>query len=179
MSLPVSARAPRPQPKTGRLPRIPAVDTRTIDFVVNTDPVPKARARTQLPKGQIVKCFVQARGNLMTFQALLEKVKHQTYTPDRTKTFESEVALVANRAMAAARRLPLTGPIRMTVTFVLRGDPETWPTADSDGDLDNLVKAVKDALNGVAYSDDRLVVEMSKRKICGPEPRVEVSLGPA
>jgi Holliday junction resolvase RusA-like endonuclease len=158
---------------------IPASDARTVEFVVNTDPIPKARARTQLPKGQIVKCFVQARGNLLVFQSLLEKLKHQTFTPDRTKIFEREVALVANRAMAAARRTPLTVPIRMTVTFVLRGDPGTWPTAESDGDLDNLEKAVKDALNGIAYLDDRLVVEVSKKKICGPEPRIEVSLGPA
>lgn len=174
-----AARPPRAHAKTGRLPRIAPSDGRTVDFVVNTDPVPKARARTQLPKKQIVKCFIQARGNLQAFVLLLDKVKHQTFTPDRTETFEREVALVANRAMAAARRSPLTVPVRMTVTFVLRGDPGTWPTDQSDGDLDNLVKAIKDALKGIAYSDDRLVVRMCKEKICGPDPRIEISLAAA
>lgn len=171
------ARAPRPHSKNGRLPRVPPADARPVEFVVNTDPVPKGRARTQLPKAQIIKCFMQARGNLQVFMDLLGKLKHQTFTPDRTEAFEREVAFVARRAMAS--RAPLAVPVNMKVTFVLRGDPGTWPTDQSDGDLDNLAKAVKDALNGIAYSDDRLVVEMTKAKICGPDPRIEIALAAA
>lgn len=176
---PTAARAPRAHPKSGRLPMRDPADPRPVAFVVETDPVPKERARTQLPKGQIVKCFVQARGNLQTFQALLDKLKHQTYTPDRTAGFEREVALVARRAMAKASREPLSVAVSMTVTFVLRGDPDTWPTDQSDGDLDNLAKSIKDALTGIAYTDDRLVVAMNKIKVCDRTPRIEVALAAA
>lgn len=174
-----AARASRPRSKNGRLPKAPPSDAGPVEFVINIDPVPKGRARTQLSKARIIKCFMQARGNLQVFVDLLGKLKHQTFTPDRTEVFEREVALVARRAMARASRPPLAVPVNMRVTFVLRGDPDTWPTDQSDGDLDNLEKAVKDALNGIAYLDDRLVVEMTKTKVCGPNPRIEIALAAA
>ncbi len=172
-------RAPRSHPKNGRLPAGADADPRPIEFVVATDPVPKGRARTHLPKSQILKCFVQSRGNLQAFTALLGKLRHQTFTPDRTEAFEREVAMVAQRAMSRAGRVPLAVPVSMTVTFVLRGDSAQWPTDQSDGDLDNLEKAIKDALNGIAYVDDRLVVRVYKEKVCDAEPRIEISLAAA
>jgi len=42
---------------------------------------------------------------------------------------------------------PLTGPVQMGFEFRI----------DGPGDLDNLIKAVKDALKGLAYRDDRQV----------------------
>ena len=43
-------------------------------------------------------------------------------------------------------------------------------------DIDNVVKAVLDALNGVAYRDDTQVVELHVRKSYSEKPRVEVSI---
>lgn len=143
-----------------------------ISFFVPIEPIPKARARTSLSKTQIEKCFVQARGNLLVFRSLLDKLKHHTFTPERTVAFESQVAMFANRAMAG--RAPTERPIAMKLTFVFEGDDGLWPTDVTDGDVDNLEKAIKDALNGIAYRDDRLVVELKKRKICKPEFGVHV-----
>ncbi len=42
-------------------------------------------------------------------------------------------------------------------------------------DLDNVVKAIKDGCNGVAWKDDSQVVSLSARKIYGP-PSVEVEI---
>ena len=42
---------------------------------------------------------------------------------------------------------PLAGPVGVTVSFGLRGK----------GDIDNLLKSVLDALNGVGYYDDSQV----------------------
>jgi len=42
------------------------------------------------------------------------------------------------------------------------------------GDCDNYGKLVADALQGVAYSDDRQVVEMTVTKYRAQEPRTEV-----
>ncbi|MGY3582391.1 Holliday junction resolvase RusA-like endonuclease [Bradyrhizobium sp. USDA 4341] len=167
--------APRAHAKRGRL-RVSPESGPPISFFVPIEPIPKARARTMLPKSLIEKCFVQSRGNLLAFRGLIDKLKHHTYTPERTAAFEKQVALHANRAMAG--RPAIERPLAMQMTFVFEGDETLWPTDSSDGDMDNLVKAIKDALNGIAYKDDRLVVLGEQRKICGREFGVHVTCTP-
>ena len=41
-------------------------------------------------------------------------------------------------------------------------------------DIDNVVKALADALNHVAYRDDTQIVDCQVRKFYADEPRVEV-----
>ncbi len=43
-------------------------------------------------------------------------------------------------------------------------------------DMDNIVKAVADALNGVAYRDDSQIVDCQIRKFYSTNPRLEVSI---
>ena len=43
-------------------------------------------------------------------------------------------------------------------------------------DADNIAKAVLDALNGLAYTDDSKVTRLVVVKLYGTEPRVEVKL---
>lgn len=43
-------------------------------------------------------------------------------------------------------------------------------------DVDNCVKAILDALNGLAYHDDSQVVEVEALKFYSEEPRVEIQL---
>lgn len=49
-----------------------------------------------------------------------------------------------------------------------------YPTRKPD--VDNQLKAVADALNGVAYMDDKQVVSVTVRKFWADEPRAEVVL---
>jgi Holliday junction resolvase RusA-like endonuclease len=165
----------RSHPKRGRLP-VSAETGQPITFFVPIEPIPKARARTMLPKSLIEKCFVQSRGNLLAFRGLIDKLKHHTYTPERTAAFEKQVALHANRAMAG--KAPIERPLAMQLTFTFEGDESLWPTDSTDGDMDNLVKAIKDALNGIAYKDDRLVVQSEQRKVCAREFGVHVTCVP-
>lgn len=44
-------------------------------------------------------------------------------------------------------------------------------------DLDNLVKAVKDALKGICYADDSQIAHLNVRKIYSLSPRVDISYG--
>lgn len=44
------------------------------------------------------------------------------------------------------------------------------------GDIDNLFKAVADALNGVAYDDDSQIVEATVRKLYLDEAKAEVTI---
>ena len=43
-------------------------------------------------------------------------------------------------------------------------------------DTDNIAKSVLDALNGLAYGDDKQIVELKVRKYYGVEPYVNVKL---
>ena len=53
----------------------------------------------------------------------------------------------------------------------LRGRP-----CRSKPDIDNIIKALCDALNGVAYEDDSQVVKIAAEKIWGDEPHVWVEI---
>ena len=44
------------------------------------------------------------------------------------------------------------------------------------GDLDNLFKAISDALNGVAYNDDSQIIEATIRKFYGEQAKAEITI---
>jgi Holliday junction resolvase RusA-like endonuclease len=124
-----------------------------VYFEVKGDPVPKARARTVTKGGRT-----------------------WSFTPKKVAIWEK---LVKNEAEKHFEK-PLTGPIMVSMIFYM-GRPESrrvdiWvPTTP---DLDNLEKAVLDALNGVAYEDDRYVVAKNgqKKYVRYDEPRVCVRI---
>ncbi|MBS5952560.1 MAG: RusA family crossover junction endodeoxyribonuclease [Paraclostridium bifermentans] len=43
-------------------------------------------------------------------------------------------------------------------------------------DLDNVIKAIADSLNGIAYKDDAQIVEVVSKKFYSERPRVEVTI---
>lgn len=79
----------------------------------------------------------------------------------------------------------MVGPVRLCIEVVFE-IPVSWParireTAKNGSmqhigspDLDNIVKLVQDALNGVVYLDDRQICELAARKRYGEAERVEV-----
>lgn len=89
----------------------------------------------------------------------------------------------ANVRAAAGRVFltPLDGPVllEMTVTLprpanhfrtgrhaqLLRDDAPVWPIGSRTGDADHYLRAVSDALTGVAYTDDCLIVEGTVSKV--------------
>jgi Holliday junction resolvase RusA-like endonuclease len=71
--------------------------------------------------------------------------------------------------MAIEGRELFTMPVRVDMTFCY---------GNGGADLDNLVKAVLDALNGVVWEDDVQVVSMSARIHRGcPKDQRQVSIG--
>ena len=124
-----------------------------VYFEVLGDPVPKARART-----------VRKGGRTWSF------------TPKKVVLWENLVKTEAEKHF----KKPLMGPIMVSMIFYLNRPAsrrvEVWvPTTP---DLDNLEKAVLDALNGVAYEDDRYVVAKNgqKKYVRYDEPRVCVRI---
>ena len=93
------------------------------------------------------------------------------FNPPRYSAFKDSLGLIANRAMNG--RAPLTGNIKLTVVFA-KNRPANI-TSRNWGDLDNHLKAVLDALNGIAFFDDRQVTEIHAFKLCG-QPHITICL---
>lgn len=47
---------------------------------------------------------------------------------------------------------------------------------DTGGDMDNLLKAIWDSLNKVAYNDDKQIVDSSEAKYYSKKPRIEITI---
>lgn len=115
-------------------------------------------------------------------RATVTKAGHvRVYTPEKTRA--AEETFVA-RSLAFRPRTPLSGPIRLVLKFVMPC-PKSAPRSLKDRlgvqpphtkrpDLDNLEKLVKDACNGVFWIDDAQVFEVSKTKVYGIIPQIEV-----
>ncbi|MEG2621444.1 MAG: RusA family crossover junction endodeoxyribonuclease [Clostridia bacterium] len=134
-----------------------------VVFSIPGEPKGKGRPRFSKPKGSQ---FVR------------------TYTPDATVDYENRV-----KAMYAYGGFPkLEGPIRMTMVMYFgipssgiskksrqyMIDREILPTKKVD--LDNACKIVMDALNGVAFDDDKQIIELRAKKLYSELPRVVVKL---
>jgi Holliday junction resolvase RusA-like endonuclease len=88
------------------------------------------------------------------------------YTPKTTREYEEEVAWFARQVGC----YPLKGAIKLTIDWVrdLAGEwavvevEEIAPTYDERrrADIDNATKAIADALNNVAYNDDKQITEL-------------------
>lgn len=169
-------------PRGGRMPRL-AYEGQSITVGFDLAPQPKERARTFADSGALARAFSSANGDQRRFMAAIKSKGDggimRSLTPEATRAFETAAALVAGRAFSAASMEPFTCPLDMAVAFRFQGAIDEWPTGYSDGDLDNLEKALKDALNKVAYSDDRLVVIKVGIKTCAPIPGITMRLRPA
>lgn len=88
----------------------------------------------------------------------------QTYTDPVTAA--GELAVLRTFQSAYPGHEPLTGPIS-----VLMGFYEGPRQAEKQQDLDNLIKLVLDALNGVAWVDDRQIVYLTAHVVRDCQPR--------
>lgn len=108
-----------------------------------------------------------------------------TYTPAQTVAAEKAIGFAARTTGAPV----LGGPVALDVRVVVE-PPKSWskkqraaaiegerfPTTKPD--LDNVVKLIGDALNGIAWNDDQQVVQVSAGKKYGPVAFAVVSWGP-
>lgn len=109
----------------------------------------------------------------------------RAYDAPKSSGFKNLVAMIANENM---RGQPLSEkPIELRLT-VTRSIPSSWSKKKKlqaqDGqlaptsrpDLDNYLKAVLDALNGIVFKDDSQVVILSALKQYGDKPGTTVVL---
>lgn len=106
--------------------------------------------------------------------------------------WRQEVARSAMHAMHALGLAPLTGPVEMSVTYVLkrprkyyRANGQLKPNApdlvQTKPDLSKLQRSTEDALTGICYVDDsqiaRLIIEKRYGDIVGAEISIRPSTG--
>lgn len=96
----------------------------------------------------------------------------RAFTPKETVSFEATVA-----ALAAERiGVPFDGPVRLRIVATFK-IPQSWPRKKAAAylgkphaqrpDLDNIVKAVSDGLNRIAYGDDAQIAAVVATKRWG------------
>lgn len=144
------------------------VDASTaIDFVVDYLPIAQPRQRHSI------------RGSG-------QQARVVNYTPSG-HAVNTLKALAARAARGVWIWEPTREAVRINLLFVLpRPATRTWKTKPmrrewmtSKPDLDNLAKAILDALTGVLYADDAQVVDLRLAKVIaagGEAPRVAVAM---
>jgi Holliday junction resolvase RusA-like endonuclease len=127
-----------------------------VEFTLDAEPVAKARARAG------------AGGRF--------------YTPKKTSDYESIVALQAKVAIFGLPKFDSACCLSLVFHMPI---PKSWSQKKraqaisgeikhtSKPDLDNLIKAIKDGLNGIVWVDDAQVVRVVAEKKYSENPGVE------
>lgn len=128
----------------------------TLELTISTKPVPQARPR-----------FYVRHHGLGHFVG--------AYDPAKCKSFKEVIAWHAKvKAIEQGLKSPLSGAISINLIFQMgKNGKGVYHTKRPD--IDNLAKAVKDALRGVLYHDDSQIVEAHLYKLYG-EPQVKIKI---
>lgn len=126
-------------------------------YYIKIDTLPIAKARARLGKGH-------------------------WFTPDRTAAYEK---LIGQEFVIKHRHPLLKGPLRLSVTFRFPV-PKRLSSRDAakmvgqphyqKPDGDNCLKAIKDALNEIAWVDDCQIAEFRVVKLWGYAPSVAIDV---
>ena len=106
------------------------------------------------------------------------RIFSQTYEASKSRDFKGVLHLMAQNELAKHEGQRLVGPVSMTLTIDLpvpksfskkktaeAMERKIFPTKKPD--VDNVLKAVMDALNGVLYEDDKQIVMVCVKKFYG------------
>lgn len=111
----------------------------------------------------------------------------KAYDPEKSRNYKAYVRLLATQAMKDSGFTMIEGPCCLSIDAyfeVPKSKSKKFREAALEGkerptkkpDADNIVKAIQDALNGLAYKDDALIVRLHTVKLYSEIPRVEVTL---
>lgn len=111
----------------------------------------------------------------------------RAYDPEKSRNYKAYIRMLATQAMKDRGFTMIEGPcvLRIDAYFeVPKSKSKKFREAALSGleyptkkpDIDNIIKAIQDALNGLAYKDDALIVRLGVTKLYSEIPRVEVSL---
>lgn len=109
------------------------------------------------------------------------------YTPKETLIYENYVKMCYSDYANQFEWLPYENQVRAEIDVLVavpKSDSKTKKKAKIEGmirptvkpDCDNLAKSILDSLNGLAYQDDKQVVELSIKKYYAENAEVRVRL---
>ena len=112
------------------------------------------------------------------------------YDPAKSREYKKQVALAASLSMRGQSLFPKGIPLKCVITIwqkmpkrftkkqkELAENEFLRPTVKPD--VDNVAKAITDAMNGIVYVDDAQIVELVCGKYYAEEPKVMVKVVPS
>lgn len=107
------------------------------------------------------------------------------HTPPKTKRFEQDVALFYIQSNSP--KFEKGAPLSVTIEFGMAIPKSTTKKRKNEmlqgliqhtvkPDLDNLTKAILDALNDLAWHDDAQIVELNVNKVYTDNPYIQLSI---
>lgn len=117
--------------------------------------------------------------------------KKTAYTPKRTLDYERIISSYVKSTMNSKGMTIIDRdiPLKITCKFcfqITKSWPkkkkeqalngEIFPITSNIGDVDNLVKAIEDAMNGIAYVDDGQIVKVESEKVYAEENQIIIIL---
>lgn len=131
----------------------------------------------------VASCTIHARA-LAKERPRTGKNGH-VYTPKRTQEYEKIVRHTAISQLDEGHVVP-TGPVKLVVE-IFDEVPMSWgpkkrasalmgDVYPQRGDLDNRVKAIQDALNGVYYVDDKQIVKHQASMEYGQQDAIYIAV---
>lgn len=131
-----------------------------VTFNVEGNPVPKARARH-----------------------ILHGTRLRTYTPEKTRSYETLIKESAKQAMGSSE--PLETPVSLYLYIrvpIPKSCTKKRLEAIQNGsekpirkpDSSNILKSVEDGMNGVVYKDDSQIVNIHVAKVYSSQAGVDI-----
>lgn len=109
------------------------------------------------------------------------------YTPEKTRSYEAMVRFAAEEAMKDRARFEGAVSVQITAVFDI---PASYSKSKRSAalanllqpakkpDLDNIVKAFCDGMNGIVIKDDAQIVRGTYAKVYGAKPMVVATVRP-
>lgn len=128
----------------------------------------------------------KARARVFTVKTKSGGVFHRAYTPSKTVNYENWIKLCFQEQKNDGFE-PFSGPVWMQVD-VFESVPSSFSQKKrkmalsgeifplKHPDCSNLLKSFEDALNGLAYGDDKQIVSVYVTKAYGEKPRAVVRI---
>lgn len=98
-------------------------------------------------------------------------------TPEKTRKYEKLIRDSWTHGIVEGKSIMVDIEFRIPIPQSYskkKKDELEWTPHNKKPDLDNLVKAVLDALNGVAFEDDSLISDINASKTYAEEPGVYI-----
>lgn len=115
------------------------------------------------------------------------KYSKRPRTPKATREFENKVATFGKAYMRKAKLTSFSEPLKVSI-IVIKATPKSWSIAKTLralkggiapttlGDVDNYAKSILDGLNGVAFEDDKYIIELYVKKTYGQQDGIRVNI---